>query len=152
MGKELKITHRHLPHWTLDGSIYFVTFHLQKATLTVEEQIIVMSHIKEGDGKFYDCFAAVVMPDHVHCLLRPPDGISLSRVMKGIKGVSAHKVNQHRKTEGTIWQNESFDRIVRNEKEYNQKFLYMLNNPVTRGLTSDPLNYAGWFCNNRLNE
>jgi REP element-mobilizing transposase RayT len=90
------------------------------------------------------------MPDHVHLLLRPKKEYSLSRVMRGIKGVSAHKVNQHRGTKERVWQNESFDRIVRDGIEFDQKLKYMYNNPLKKGLTIDPSHYIGWFYNKKL--
>ncbi len=144
---ELAITRRHLPHWTLEGSIYFVTFDCDKSALGEQEQRIVIDHIKEGDDKFYDLFAAIVMPDHVHLLIRPLKGYDLSRVMKGVKGVSAHKINLHRGTSGTLWQDESYDRIIRTSAEFDQKLNYMYNNPIKKGLTDDPSNYVGWHIN-----
>lgn len=150
MNDELKITWRHLPHWTLDGSIYFVTFCARRTIFDESEQCIVLEHIKEGDGTFYDCYAAMVMPDHVHLLLRSRNGYSLSRIMHGIKGASAYKINLHRRTKGQVWQNESYDRIVRNGKELDAKLKYMFNNPLKKGLTDDPSNYVGWYCSNNL--
>jgi len=147
MNDELKITRRHLPHWTIDGSIYFVTFYARSVELNENEQRIVLEHIKGGNGWFYDCYAAVVMPNHVHLLLHPKKGYNLSRVMHGIKGASARKINQHRGTKGRIWQNESYDRIVRNGKEFDVKLKYMFNNPLKKRLTDDPSNYAGWYYN-----
>jgi len=35
--------------------------------------------------------------------------------------------------------NESWDRIVRDQTELNEKLSYMLNNPVKKGLTEDPM-------------
>jgi putative transposase len=149
MSEELKITLRHLPHWTIDGSIYFVTFCAKETILVESEQSIVLEHIKEGDGKFYDCYAVLVMPDHVHLLLQPKDGMTLSRIMHGIKGVSAHKINQHRNTQGVIWQKESYDRIVRDGKEFDEKLNYMYNNPLKKGLTEEPEKYVGWWYNEK---
>jgi putative transposase len=147
MPSEFIITRRHLPHWTLEGSIYFVTFVAHGTVFVEAEQRIVLDHIKDGDQKFYDLFAVIVMPDHVHVLIRPKGGYTLSRVMKGIKGVSAHKVNLHRKTVGTIWQDESYDRIIRNSDEFDQKLNYMYNNPIKKGFTDDPSKYVGWYVN-----
>ena len=115
---ELKVSRRHLPHWHLEGSIYFVTFDCAKTVLTLKETAIVVEHITKGDDLFYDLFAVVVMPDHVHLLIRPFSGYDLSRVMKGIKGVCAHLINLHRGTKVTIWQSESYDRIVRSGREF----------------------------------
>jgi hypothetical protein len=74
-------------------------------------------------------------------------GYDLERIMKGIKGVSANKINNSRGLTGTVWQTESFDRIIRSEKELQGKLLYMLNNPMEAGLTEDRWNYSGWYCN-----
>ena len=141
----LKITRRHLPHWQLEGSIYFVTFRSKRIILSERERARVLGHIREGDGKFYDLFAAVVMPDHVHVLLRPLEGYDLSRVMKGIKGVSAHIINEERRRRGIVWQDESYDRIMRDGREFDQKLMYMYENPIKKNLADDPSTYCGWF-------
>lgn len=74
--------------------------------------------------------------------------------MKGIKGASARKINKLRNRIGSIWQNESYDRIIRDEKELNEKLNYMFLNPQKKRLTDDPLtddpwNYHGWFLNEK---
>ena len=83
-------------------------------------------------------------------IIKPSDGYSLSRIMKGTKGVSANIINKQRGTKGQIWQDESFDRIIRDEAEYHEKILYMYNNPIKRELTEDPENYYGWYINEDL--
>jgi REP element-mobilizing transposase RayT len=147
MNDEFKITWRHLPHWGLEGAIYFVTFCARNVVLNENEQRIALEHIKDGNGMFYDCYAAVVMPDHVHLLLQTKKGYNLSRVIHGIKGTSAHKINQHRGTKGHVWQNESYDRIVCNGKEFDLKLKYMFNNPLKKRLTDGPSNHVGWYYN-----
>lgn len=144
----LEITRRHLPHWTVNNAAYFVTFRITRGYLSKGEQILVLNLIKDGDKKYYELSAVVVMPDHVHLILTPRGNYSLSRIMKGIKGISARELNKMRNRNGSIWQGESFDRILRNEKELFEKLNYMLNNPMKAGLTDDPLNYHGWFLNN----
>jgi REP element-mobilizing transposase RayT len=147
MSHELKITHRHLPHWTIDDSIYFVTFCAYDTFFDENERHIILEHIKEGNGTFYECFAAIVMPDHVHVLLHAMEGMTLSRIMHGMKGVSAHKINLHRHTKGKIWQNESYDRIVRDGNEFDVILNYMYNNPIKKGLSEDTDHYIGWYYN-----
>jgi putative transposase len=146
-GPELNIRRRRLPHWTLDGSTYFVTFRLKSGQLSSAEIRLVLGHIRAGADRFYQLAAAVVMPDHVHLLLKPLPGFTLSRIMKGTKGVSAYLVNKHRGARGSLWQDESWDRIVRDEHEFDEKLNYMLNNPVAAGLCEDGWCYEGWFFN-----
>jgi putative transposase len=144
--KGLRITRRHLPHWRIEGATYFITFRTRQLVLTPEEQRLVLAHIKEGNKLHYSLAAAVVMPDHVHMILTPNVGCKLDRIMKGIKGPSARKINMLRGTSGSVWQDESFDRIVRDQDEFEEKVRYMFNNPVKNGLTDDTWNYHGWFC------
>ncbi len=143
---DLQITTRHLPHWTISGAQYFVTFRTKNGLLSIDEQILTLEHIKSGHEKFYTLFAVIVMPDHVHLLIEPNEKYSLSEIMKGIKGVSAKKINSLRKTNGSVWQAESLDRIVRDQNEFEEKLRYMYNNPLKNGLTDDPNTYHGWSC------
>lgn len=136
---------RHLPHWTLQGSTYFVTFRVAEGELNPAERSVVLSHIRDGHGKFYTLVAAVVMPDHVHVLLQPNDGVDLIRITRGIKGTSARRINSSRGVSGSIWQEESWDRIIRDQDELDQKLNYMLHNPSRRGLIEDPWQYEWWF-------
>jgi REP element-mobilizing transposase RayT len=106
-----------------------------------------LEHIKKGDPGFYKLAIAVVMPDHVHILLRPNPDRSLSQILKGMKGSIARELNRRRRTSGSIWQDESFDRIMRDPNEFNQKLEYTLNNPVRKRLSDDPLTYHGVFLN-----
>jgi hypothetical protein len=65
--------------------------------------------------------------------------------MKGIKGASARQINERRRTSGTVWQNESFDRIMRNQSELDEKVQYIVNNPVKRELVNDPREYPALY-------
>ena len=84
------------------------------------------------------------MPDHVHLLLKPNAEFPLSRIMKGIKGVSARQINQLRGSTGTVWQDESWDRIVRDAAEFDEKLQYMADNPVKLGLAKVIEEYPYW--------
>jgi REP element-mobilizing transposase RayT len=154
MNNELEFYKRELPHWTLKGETYFVTFCVKSNnTLSNKEQSIVKNHILEGNDKFYKLISFVIMPNHVHIILKPIKEFKLQNIMKGIKGVSAHKINQHRKANYdayksiNIWQDESYDRIIRNEIELQQKLEYIFFNPSKNGYTNDPWNYSGYFIN-----
>jgi len=146
----LKITKRNLPHWELPDSVYFITHKLITGKLNDVEILLARNHLIERDNKFYDLYAAVAMNNHAHLILMPFDNYSLSEIMKGIKGVSANRINKLRKSKGSLWKEESFDRIIRDEKEFNEKLEYIFNNPVKAGITENTWTYIGWFLNERL--
>ena len=83
------------------------------------------------------------MPDHVHILLKPVvsepgTDFSLSKIMQGIKGFTARAINKNRGTKGTVWLDESYDRIVRDYDEFMEKWDYIRNNPVRAELCQAP--------------
>lgn len=139
-------TRRRLPHWHLAGATYYVTFRLFRGLLTREEEDIVLNHIRNGDDRFYGLAAVIVMPDHVHVVLDADRGFDITRIMRGIRGMSARLVNLHRHSRGTLWQSESYDRILGSTSEVIGVLRYMLNNPVRASLSNDPWRYHGWYC------
>ncbi len=90
------------------------------------------------------------MPDHVHLAFTPlcdENGFySIAEIMQGIKSTSAHRINQLLNREGKVWQNESFDHVVRREENIVQKAEYMMQNPIRAGLVSASEKYRwAWF-------
>ena len=136
---------RFLPHYESEGAVYFVTFKLKAGHLTKSEIAILLEHIKEGDPKYYRLIAAQVMSNHVHLLLTPNDNLTLSKAMKQIKGASARNINLSRGSTGALWFEESFDRIVRDQNELDEKLNYMYENPLKAGIVEDPEEYWGWW-------
>jgi putative transposase len=144
---QLHKTRRRLPHWSLDGSVYFVTFRLASGLLSEMERTVILDHIRRGDGRFYRLLGVVVMPDHVHLVFKPAGELNLSRIMKGIKGVTARLINQARDTRGQVWQDESWDRIIRDESEYLGVMEYLADNPVELGLCRADERYNWLYLN-----
>jgi REP element-mobilizing transposase RayT len=146
LNQELLVRRRNLPHWQQGGSVYFITFRSKRGPLpdTAKQQVI--ANILYDHGKKYDLYLGLVMPDHVHLILQPRQKTpgfwyDLSEIMKGIKGVSARRINQMLGTSGSVWQDESYDRIIRDEEEYLEKWNYIWNNPVKAGLAVFPEEY-----------
>ena len=94
-----------------------------------------------------DLRALVVMPDHVHMIFTPlvdvekSEIFSLARITKGIKGTSAHLINRQLGRTGQVWQEESFDRVLRLSEKLDEKITYILDNPVRKQLVPSPEKY-----------
>ncbi len=137
--------HRRLPHWQSPGAVYFVTFRLHTGELAAAERDLVVSACLHWHRQRMQLTALVVMPDHVHMLFKPlprDTGYwAVPELVKSIKRFSAGTINIARGTFGQVWQDEYFDRIVRDGAEYDEKFGYIVDNPVRRGLVSNPSHY-----------
>ena len=146
---------RTLPHWQTGGSTYFITFRVREGHLSDEERQITLDACRHWHGERMDLHVAVVMPDHVHLLMTPrkqPDNNwhDLSKLLHSIKSFSAHKIADKRGESGQVWMEESYDRMVRDSKEFEEKWNYIWENPVRAGLVDDPSQYE--FIYQPLNE
>ena len=74
------------------------------------------------------------MPNHVHLLITPTEGHDLSRILQGIKGVSARKCNQALGRRGAFWMDESFDHLGRSVSQLERYRHYIAENPKRAGL------------------
>jgi putative transposase len=143
---ELTINRRNLPHWQLPGSTYFITFRLKLGIISDDERQIVIDAIKHIHKIRYFVTVAVVMPDHIHLILKPVVSesnieFSLSKILQSIKRFSAREINKRRGAKGAIWQDESFDRIIRDYNEFLEKWNYIRLNAVKNGLCQAPEDY-----------
>jgi len=143
-------TRRNLPHWQLGASAYFVTFRTKALELNPTARTIVLNACRYFEGNRYILWSAVVMLDHVHLLLQPKEAEkdrwhSLSSILHSIKSFSANRINALMGRKGQVWQEESFDRIIRDENEFLEKWNYIRNNPVKRELAGSPEEWIGFY-------
>ena len=86
----------------------------------------------------YDLKSWVIMPNHIHFLATPLEGVELSEIAHSIKSYAAHEANKILNRKGQFWQQEPFDRYIRNRKHFESVIIYIENNPVKAGLCERP--------------
>jgi len=148
-----KATRRNLPHWQSPGAVYFLTWCTACGkTLTPEDRSLVIDAIRFWDGTRWAVVAAVVLPDHAHALVRPlpldPSRLvegtthDLGEILGSVKKFSALRINLRHGRTGRLWQDEWYDRIVRDGREFWETWEYIRNNPIAAGLIDRPEEYA----------
>ena len=95
---------------------------------------IVSSALNHFDGERYHLYAAVVMPNHVHVLFQPIGGNQISDILQSWKSFTAKAINAKTGDVGRLWQPESFDRLIRNERHFGAVVEYIRENPAKAGL------------------
>jgi REP element-mobilizing transposase RayT len=153
----------YLPHVDRAGLRYFVTFRLADALSsrpsnldhaaaealldrcygscvlrTPAVAVIVADAMRHFDGTRYDLGPWVVMPNHVHAILRPHREFALAMIIHSWKSFTAHAINALLRRSGVLWQREYFDRFIRNERHLLIATRYIAENPVRAGLVSRP--------------
>jgi putative DNA methylase len=99
---------------------------------------IVQNSLLHFDGVRYKLTAWVVMPNHVHLLLTPQAGFEFSGILHSLKSFTSHEANKLIGRKGQLWQTESFDRFIRDDRHYVNVIAYIENNPVKARLCQMP--------------
>jgi REP element-mobilizing transposase RayT len=74
------------------------------------------------------------MPDHIHLFASfGPESRSVSVWMKSLKDVISKTLNSATLS-GPHWLKGFFDHVIRSDESYEQKWLYVRENPVRAGL------------------
>ncbi len=164
-------------HVESGGVRYFLTFSLKRGfVLDAHERAVVLESVLWGHPERWWLFGAVVMPDHVHMLIKPgvvknvesvecddcvgletyapkerekeqERWLSISEIVKSIKLFTARRINKARGVRGALWDRDYYERSVRDEADFRVKLAYMERNPVKAGLVEDSRDWdAIWFC------
>lgn len=140
-------TRRNLPHLQEPEKVYFLTWRCRpEIMLSAQERTLVLNSLRHWDGVKWKIYTAVVLPDHVHALAQPlphPQGgvFDLAEILHSIKSFTGHRLTQLRGSRGSVWQDESYDRIIRDEADFLEKWNYIRNNPGKTGLAERPEDY-----------
>ena len=109
---------------------------------------IVENSLRFFDSGRYELHAWVIMPNHVHVLVRMLGSHTLGDAIRGWKSFTARKINALLGHEGSIWQEDYWDRYIRNERHYEQAVAYIHENPIKAGLSACIEDWS--FCSARL--
>ncbi|MCW5555570.1 MAG: DNA polymerase III subunit alpha [Verrucomicrobiae bacterium] len=104
---------------------------------------IVENALRHFDGDRYLLGSYVVMPNHVHVLVRPAMEHKLLDILQSWKSFTAKEANKVLGRSGEFWQPESFDHIVRNEQQLEKFGCYIEENPMRAGLQEGEYRLGG---------
>lgn len=163
-----------LRHYDNPGEARFVTFStIERRKLLVHARVAeqVCRAIDESRRESgFLLWAYVLMPEHVHLVIRPMPGTKLGPIVGRLKWKSAMAIRRLHETRRApekvefvglrrkdgrfaFWQRRCFDRNCRNPQEVLQKIRYCHRNPVVRGLVDGAEDYRwssyGWYMGKR---
>ena len=126
----------------MSGGVYLVTAvtlgrHAAFTDFALARKTIRRMH-EAGARGLADTLAYVLMPDHLHWLLRLGNGQDLSRVVGGFKSVAAREAG------GCLWQQGFHDHAVRQEEDLVRLARYLVANPLRAGLVQHAGDWPHW--------
>lgn len=103
---------------------------------------IVAQAIRFFERIRYELHAWVVMPNHVHGVVRPKPGFSLSEILHSWKSFTSHEINERIAPKIVpLWQGESYNHLIRDDDDLHRTCHYTIMNPVNAGLSTQA---EGW--------
>jgi putative transposase len=103
----------------------------------IASMVVEAIHYRDGELEHYHLHNYVVMANHVHLLITPR--VQVSKVMQSLKRFTAREGNLILGLTGQpFWQDESYDRLVRDGTEFQRIARYIEMNPVRAGMATAP--------------
>jgi hypothetical protein len=136
---------RRLPHWEVIGQPLFVTFRLHgslptqrvfpPARMTSGRAFVVMDRLLDqptGDPLF------LRRPEIAGVVVQALPAVTTQQWLGPRKGFTAHQANRILGRHGPFWQEESYDHLIRDDREFHRVQRYIEHNLVRAGLVALP--------------
>ncbi len=135
-----------LRHRTAPGCTYFVTtdaaMNRNVFQAAAVAEIVVSKLFYYRDQGAYLVHEFVLMPNHLYLILTPGLTASLEKAMQLIKGGSSFAIRKERGNRMPIWQPGFHEWTIRDAADYQARRNYVWQNPVKRGLVTEPQNWS----------
>jgi REP element-mobilizing transposase RayT len=118
--------------------LYFITFcTMHRRPLLANEEVHdrFRRYGDAGISRGVGVGRYVIMPDHVHLFVRLSGPITVGIWVRGLKRAMLHGARECR-SDARLWQPGFFDHVMRHDESYSQKWEYVRENPVRKGLVS----------------
>jgi REP element-mobilizing transposase RayT len=103
---------------------------------------IVENALLHFEGRRYQLFAWVVMPNHVHVMIQVQEGFPLRGIVQSWKSFTAKAANRILHRSGNFWFADYFDRFIRDADHFAHAIAYIHDNPVKAGLVAHPADWT----------
>lgn len=120
-----------LPHWRADDVVYFATFR-HRRPLSPKEQVWLYDMLRRPDGRQWDLVALSVAAEDTEILFRvreAPKGepYELSDIVERAKTRAGRKIIKESGERFPPFYTESYDRIVRDDAELEERILAVID-------------------------
>lgn len=138
-----------LPHWRADGVTYYVTFRHRRPLDEGERQSLLKSMTK-ADSKQWRLLIACVLPEATELLAEVLEGrdgrpLELSKIVERAKTLAGKLIIKKTGERFAPFYGESYDRIVRDDIEFEDRWQAILDSPVSAELAEDPEHYNSLY-------
>lgn len=147
--KNFSLWHGRLPHWRADDVTYYVTFKHRRALEEHERRSLLRALVKP-DARKWDLLIACVLPEITELMFvvreRPTgEPYELSDIVEKAKAKVGRDIIKKSGERYAPFYAESYDRIIRDEGELEDRWSAILESPVAAELVEDPEDYDSLY-------
>lgn len=123
----------------LDNSLVFITIvtNCRKQILIDYIDILKKSYNSVSDLYNFKVIAYCILPDHIHCIIKPNNYFEYSKIVKSFKYSFSKNVGLVNPTYKKLWQNRYWEHTIRDEKDFHIHLDYIHYNPVKHNLVKN---------------
>lgn len=124
-----------------DGAIYHVVAQINRQEYVFNKpdiKALFLRILKRTRKKYrFDLKNFCVMSNHVHLLIQPKAGNSLSEIMQWLLSVFAKHYNKRLGIRGHVWYDRFKSKIIKSYHHYIYAFDYISKNPIRAGILKE---------------
>jgi REP element-mobilizing transposase RayT len=94
---------------------------------------VVQDALRHFDEQRYRLVSWCVMPNHVHVMFEVFEGHTLGTLIHSWKTFTTREINKHLGRTGSLWQEDYFDRFIRDGTHLENEARYIEGNPIAAG-------------------
>ena len=145
--KNFKIWRGRLPHWRADDVRYYVTFRHRREIDEFERRVLVRALLRP-DARRWDLLILCVLPGQTDLILsvrESPSGqpYELSEIIEKAKLKAGREIVKKSGERFPPFYAESYDRIIRDDAELEERWQSILDSPVAHELAEDAERWDG---------
>lgn len=146
--KNFRMWRSRLPHWRADEVTYFVRFKHRRPLTEAERCLLLQTFLRSGSRKL-DIDAACVMQEETSLVFRAQQTgkgtpYEISKVVEPVKRKVGAKIIDNTGERWSPFWEESFDRIIRDESEYEEKMAEIEEAAFAESASQDDSD-CGWL-------
>jgi REP element-mobilizing transposase RayT len=135
--------HHATPDWIQAGSLFHVRLRVDPAPARPLTEPSLSADLIKAAQRYHQlghwwCELFLIMPDHLHALLRFPNDSGMTAVVSNWKRGTA-------RFQGVKWQDNFFDHRIRDQAEANLKWHYIRLNPTAKLLCAREEDWPHWW-------
>lgn len=140
--KNFHIWRGRLPHWRAEDVSYFVTFR-HRRELEEAERLILFRQLMRPDGKKWDLLVLGVLPGETQMIFRVREVASrgvpyeLADIVEPAKRKAGNQIIKKSGERFPPFYQESFDRIIRDDTELEERWLAIVEMPARQELCGE---------------